>query len=55
VTPGDVVEAVGFLDFEHFLPVLQDAVYRKTGEPRALAEPKPVAILNCRPAIVMPR
>ena len=44
VTPGDVVEAVGFLDFEHFLPVLQDAVYRKTREPRALVEPRPVAI-----------
>ena len=44
VAPGDIVEAVGFLDFEHFLPVLQDAVYRKTREPRALAEPRPVAI-----------
>ena len=44
VNTGDVVEAVGFLDFERFLPVLQDAVYRKTGEPRALAEPRPVAI-----------
>jgi signal transduction histidine kinase len=44
VAPGDVVEAVGFVDFEHFLPVLQDAVYRKTREPRAAVEPKSVAI-----------
>lgn len=33
VAPGDVVEAVGFPDFEQFLPVLQDAVFRKTEEP----------------------
>jgi signal transduction histidine kinase len=30
VEHGTVVEAVGFADFEHFLPVLQDAVFRKT-------------------------
>jgi signal transduction histidine kinase len=29
---GDVVEAVGFADIENFLPVLQDAVFRKTSE-----------------------
>ena len=44
LAPGEVVEAVGFLDFEHFLPVLQDAVFRKTTEPRETVEPKPVAI-----------
>ena len=54
VTPGDVVEAVGFLDFEHFLPVLQDAVYRKTREPRALVEPGPWPYQNCKPATAMP-
>lgn len=29
---GEMVEAVGFLGFEHFLPVLQDASFRKTPE-----------------------
>jgi len=33
VAPGDIVEAVGFPNFEQFLPVLQDAVFRKTAEP----------------------
>lgn len=31
---GDVVDAVGFPDFDHFLPVLDDAVFRKADEPR---------------------
>lgn len=34
-SPGDVVEAVGFPGVENFLPVLEDAVLRKTPEPRA--------------------
>ncbi len=35
VQPGDMVEAVGFLDFENHLPVMNDAQYRKLpGEPR---------------------
>jgi len=29
---GDVVEAVGFPELDHFLPVLNDAVFRKTSE-----------------------
>jgi signal transduction histidine kinase len=29
VRPGDVVEAIGFADFEQFLPVLQDATFRR--------------------------
>lgn len=33
VAPGDVVEAVGFPNFEQFLPVLQDAVFRKVPAP----------------------
>ena len=41
---GDVVEAVGFPDFEHFLPVLQDAVFKKTTDPRTLAAPKRVPV-----------
>jgi signal transduction histidine kinase len=32
VTPGEVVEAVGFPAVENFLPVLEDADFRKTGE-----------------------
>lgn len=43
VSPGEVVEAVGFLDFEHFLPVLQDAVFRKTGAAVRAVAPKGVA------------
>ncbi|PWU13193.1 MAG: hypothetical protein C5B50_19730 [Verrucomicrobia bacterium] len=41
---GDVVEAVGFPDFEHFLPVLDDAVIKRTGEPPAPAAPKKVTV-----------
>lgn len=33
VASGDIVEAVGFPAVENFLPVLEDAVFRKTGEP----------------------
>jgi len=39
VAPGDVVEAVGFPAVENFLPVLQDAVFRKTTDPRINSEP----------------
>jgi signal transduction histidine kinase len=39
VSPGDVVEAVGFPAVENFLPVLEDAVFRKTTDPRANLEP----------------
>ncbi len=41
---GDVVEAVGFSDFDHFLPVLEDAVFRRTAESRVPAEPKQVTV-----------
>ncbi|MGP8198998.1 MAG: histidine kinase [Limisphaerales bacterium] len=41
---GDTVEAVGFADFENFLPVLNDAVFRKTSEPRAVLTPKAVTV-----------
>ncbi len=40
VYPGDTVEAVGFPAVENFLPVLEDAVFRKTTEPSAKLEPK---------------
>jgi len=45
---GDVVEAVGFPDFEHFLPVLEDAVFRKTGAPRTPAVPQKVSVKQIR-------
>ena len=39
-SPGETVEAVGFPAVENFLPVLEDAVFRKTAEPRTILEPK---------------
>ncbi len=42
--PGEVVDAAGFVSFENYLPVLQDAVYRDTGEPRVPVNPRPVTI-----------
>jgi signal transduction histidine kinase len=41
---GDEVEVVGFPDLDHFLPVLQDATFRKTPEPRAIVAPKAATI-----------
>ena len=42
--PGEVVDAVGFLSFESFLPVLQDAVFRDTGKSLAPVKPQPATI-----------
>lgn len=42
VAPGDVVEAVGFPNFEQFLPVLQDAIFRKV--PRLRQRPVTKAV-----------
>jgi len=39
LSKGDVVEAVGFPEFEDFLPVLEDAVVRKTTAPRVTLAP----------------
>jgi len=33
LSKGDIVEAVGFPEFENFLPVLDDAIFRKVPEP----------------------
>lgn len=41
---GDTVEAVGFPEFENFLPVLEDAVFRKTSEGRTNVAPANVPI-----------
>ena len=43
-SPGDVVEAVGYPSLENYLPVLQDAVFQKTQDPRVRVKPKPVSI-----------
>jgi len=39
VAKGDVVEAVGFPAFENFLPVLEDATYKKAPDPRVNESP----------------
>lgn len=44
IAPGEVVEAVGFPDLEHFLPVLQDAVLVRTKETQELAPPERVSL-----------
>jgi len=41
---GDVVDVVGFPDFNHYLPVLDDGLFQKTSEPRVLPEPRRVPI-----------
>ena len=43
-TPGEAIEAVGFPSFENYLPVLQDAVFRKLPQPVAPIKPRPVTI-----------
>jgi len=42
LSPGDVIEAVGFPGVENFLPVLEDAVYRKTAESHTRILPRDV-------------
>ena len=44
IAVGDVVEASGFPSFENYLPVLQDAVLKKTQEAPAPVAPKPVSL-----------
>jgi len=41
---GDVVDVVGFPDLDHFLPVLDDALYRKTSEKIPAPETKVIAM-----------
>lgn len=40
--PGDQVDAVGFLEYENFQPVLRDAALRRSVEPIASVSPRPV-------------
>ncbi len=44
LSPGETVEAVGFVSFENYLPALQDAVFRKTSERPVPLKPKPASI-----------
>jgi signal transduction histidine kinase/uncharacterized protein YdeI (BOF family) len=42
--PGDVVDVVGFPGFDHFLPALEDATFRKYSEPGNTVKPKVTGI-----------
>lgn len=42
VAIGETVDVVGFPDFDHFLPVLEDAVFHRTTEVRQTIKPKRV-------------
>ncbi len=44
VSVGDVVEVAGFADIENFLPVVEDAVFRKTSDRHAELAPKVVTL-----------
>jgi signal transduction histidine kinase len=44
MTPGEVVDAVGFLSFENYLPVLQDAIIQKSGQPPLAMQPQPATV-----------
>lgn len=44
VAQGEVVEAVGFPAVENFLPVLEDADFRKTGDVQQGLRPQPVMV-----------
>src|SRR5262249_50144352 len=41
-----VVEAVGFPDFDHYLPVLEDAVFRRTTERKESIPPNRVTVAD---------
>jgi signal transduction histidine kinase len=43
---GDVIDVVGFPDFDHFLPVLDDAVFRRTSEARKPIPAKPATVVD---------
>jgi signal transduction histidine kinase len=44
VSPGQVVEAVGFPSFDQYLPILEDAIFRATRDPSVPTTPKLVSI-----------
>ncbi len=46
VTPGEIVDAVGFPGFENYLPVLQDAIVRKTAERATPVSPQAATVAD---------
>ncbi|HEX4122060.1 MAG TPA: histidine kinase [Verrucomicrobiae bacterium] len=44
IAVGDVVEAVGFADYDNFLPLLQDAILRKSAATLPVLAPKTVTM-----------
>lgn len=46
--PGDQLEAVGFLEYENFLPYLRDATLRKVGSRHPPIHPRTVPIADLR-------
>ncbi len=44
LVPGEVVDAVGFLSFENYLPVLQDSIFQKTTDPVLQIKPQPATV-----------
>jgi signal transduction histidine kinase len=39
--PGEIIDAVGFAGIENYLPVLEDAVFQRTGRPSVVVRPTP--------------
>jgi signal transduction histidine kinase len=42
--PGEIIEAVGFAEIENHQPVLEDAVFQKTGRPSVSIHPTPTTL-----------
>ena len=46
VMPGEIVDVVGFPSFENYLPVLEDAIVRKSGEQAVPITPQPATVAD---------
>ena len=46
LVPGEIVDAVGFPSFENYLPVLEDAIVRTTGEREVPITPQPATVAD---------
>jgi signal transduction histidine kinase len=42
--PGEIIEAAGFAEIENHQPVLEDAVFQRTGRPSIVVHPTPTTI-----------
>jgi signal transduction histidine kinase len=51
LSAGDVVDVVGFPDFDHFLPVLNDARIRKTPEHSSPIAPNVISLNELQPGV----